>query len=107
MIEFKFVETYKGYGVEYKGEIIYDCKNKTKGYAWDEAVSYCSSYLGSTLTDCTYRKIKNVKYKTTAPTKIDALKELEEAYPTFEIRIKNIIFYLDCTVYEIELWGKK
>jgi hypothetical protein len=106
MIEFKFVITNQGYGVEYKGKIIYDCRNRTKGYAWDEAVSYCSSYQGSSLVDCTHRKIKSIKHKTTAPTKLDALKELQDIYPSFEIRIECITFYPNYTIYEVELWGE-
>ena len=106
MIKFKFVDTSNGYGVEYDGKVIYDCKNRTKGFAWQEAVSYCSSYQGEVLEDCTYRKLKSFKYLTDLPTAKEVRKKLEEEQGA-DVRLRPLSYHLEYTVYDVEVWGRE
>jgi len=99
MVEFLFKDTNMGYGVEYNGKIIYECNNRTKGFAFDEANSYCSSFQGAVLIDKTFRMLAVYKVNSNL-----TMKELDDKLNN-QSDIQYRIRYMDVDSYIIEEWG--
>lgn len=107
MINFYFKTTTSGYAVfTEKGNRMYDCKNRMKGAALDEARSFCSSFDTSHIHDCTYRMLSRFKWVTSGDRMDVAIKELEALHPGVDVRVRRDGYELDRIRYEVELWGQ-
>ena len=107
MILFNFKESYDGFEVvSSNGNVRYQCKNRMKAAALEEAKNFCSSFQGACVVDTTYRLLRSFKYSSSLPT-LQATKTQLELEQSGDIRLRVLEYYLDRTVYYVEVWGKE
>ena len=105
MINFYFTSNSQGFTVTSENQRVkYDCRNRTKGFAWEEAVSFVSSFQGSCLHDRTKRQLNTYKWMSDLPVE-QVRATLTEKENGNEIRLRAVLYQLEYTVYEVEVWG--